>query len=545
MYRKQLAMPLALSFLAIFVNIPAFFEVTTITCYRTLTKRLVYVLKISGMRLSPVYTLWYKVVFRMLITTCGPNICILLLTVRTVMLLRGSTKTRRSLFQMSDSLIDRYSSKATMLTMISIMLVVKFLAFRSLSFMLDIWELLFGFGTNIRVFVYLVDLSNIMILLNSSTNCFIIFWCSKWLQEKIVQRNTLKREKLICGEGNWFASSDRMNLLHKSWRQLVSHTQDQVGQRVLYAMLTNNPPVFSMFRQICKSSQTGTPVQCNRNKRVIRLTSSARMISTPSIEWDPLGKLHPESISISATVNELIDDKYRHSPKPVQIVVPIMKQDDSEVFHNLSDSLNDLPSTSNDSGTVGFMLDAERYKRSDSRRPSSPSSTKSSSSTKKMKKSHSAVPMEPKVHHYSCPMTDEERGEKPVEILMNRQFNKISEQITTFLDTTISDMRKGKSEADVAQSIRKLGDLHYEKGILIPPTAWRDFKTSIIKALEECNYSNEHERSLVMETWNSFIAMFIREMKLSMLGASNNAVQPNNIHHKFSTVSQCNPGRRQ
>lgn len=73
----------------------------------------------------------------MIATTCGPNICILFLTIRTVMLLRGSNRSRKNLFQMSESLIDRYSSKATMLTLISIMLVVKFLTFRSLSFIVS------------------------------------------------------------------------------------------------------------------------------------------------------------------------------------------------------------------------------------------------------------------------------------------------------------------------------------------------------------------------------------------------------------------------
>jgi hypothetical protein len=87
-----------------------------------------------------------------------------------------------------------------MLTLISIMLVVKFLTFRSLSFMLDIWEQAVGFGDRIHTIIYLVDTSNFLILLNSATNCFIIFRFSKWLQKKIVQRNTMKREKQICVE---------------------------------------------------------------------------------------------------------------------------------------------------------------------------------------------------------------------------------------------------------------------------------------------------------------------------------------------------------
>lgn len=86
--------------------------------------------------------------------------------------------------------------------MISVTLVVKFLLFRSLAFVLDIWEVTVGLPYCDRQpcvpkYLYLVDISNFLVLLNSSTNCIIIFRGSKWLHEKINERNTGKREKQL------------------------------------------------------------------------------------------------------------------------------------------------------------------------------------------------------------------------------------------------------------------------------------------------------------------------------------------------------------
>lgn len=50
-------------------------------------------------------------------------------------------------------------------------------------------------------------------------------------------------------------------------------------------------------------------------------------------------------------------------------------------------------------------------------------------------------------------------------------------------------MRAGQTEQSVISKIRQVGDLHYEKGIIVPPTAWRDFKTSIMTMLGQCEFA--------------------------------------------------------
>ncbi|CAJ0923879.1 unnamed protein product, partial [Mesorhabditis belari] len=248
-YRRLFRLPVLLSILAILVNFPAFFELGTKVCYHVAEKRLSLKLQVMPFRTDPAYLFWYKLLFRMLVTSIGPNLFILFFTLLTIYLLKGSNKSRRQLFHMSDSLLDRYSSRETMQTLISIMLVTKFLLFRSLSFAIDIMEIA-GVFTHRGAYSYylysLVDMSNFFILLNSATNSLIFLKGSNWLNAKIVERKTMKRKKTICDTGQLFG--ERLALLTSSWQQAQRMTNGQLGLRVLYSMLRKHPALFDIFR---------------------------------------------------------------------------------------------------------------------------------------------------------------------------------------------------------------------------------------------------------------------------------------------------------
>lgn len=76
------------------------------------------------------------------------------------------------------------------------------------------------------------------------------------------------------------------------------------------------------------------------------------------------------------------------------------------------------------------------------------------------------------------------------ELASNRMFRKLSGQITRFLDECITELAAGATETSVHMKIRRLGDLHYERGIHIPPTAWRDFKLAMMAMLAQCEYKS-------------------------------------------------------
>jgi hypothetical protein len=83
-----------------------------------------------------------------------------------------------------------------------------------------------------------------------------------------------------------------------------------------------------------------------------------------------------------------------------------------------------------------------------------------------------------------------------IELVSNKMFREIGDRITSFLEEVIEEMRNGQTEANILIRIRRLGDLHYERGIYIPPTAWRDFKLAIIAMLAQCEFSGQSVSSL-------------------------------------------------
>ncbi|KHN81337.1 hypothetical protein Tcan_08540 [Toxocara canis] len=244
--RRHFRMPILLSFAAILLNIPAFFEIESHLCRRK-EGRYGYGLHISKLRLNPYYQIWYKVVFRMIMTSCVPNIFILLLTSFTIYLLKGTNRSRRQLFHMSESLSDRFSSKEAMQTMISLMLVIKYLLFRSPSFFLDVIEVTIGYRGWVQIFIYGADLSNFLVILNSATNCLIFLRGPAWLQGKITHRNTIRNRKQLFSN---LQTSTRIALLQSSWTSVQTMTSGQFGARIVYSMLRKDPSLFDVFTTV-------------------------------------------------------------------------------------------------------------------------------------------------------------------------------------------------------------------------------------------------------------------------------------------------------
>lgn len=121
-------------------------------------------------------------------------------------------------------------------TLISIMLVSKFLCFRSLTFVvsglvptqlamlcssandasadwslfsrldlqlcacfqLDLVEVTVGVGS---YNYYLVDISNFLVILNSATNSLVFLKATTWLNNRLVERKTMRRKKTVCDAG--------------------------------------------------------------------------------------------------------------------------------------------------------------------------------------------------------------------------------------------------------------------------------------------------------------------------------------------------------
>lgn len=75
---------------------------------------------------------------------------------------------------------------------------------------------------------------------------------------------------------------------------------------------------------------------------------------------------------------------------------------------------------------------------------------------------------------------------------MKKIINSLVILLYSFLGEIIKEMYSGQSEQHVLTRIRAVGNVHYDKGIHIPPTAWRDFKMAVMAMLEQCEFSSQN-----------------------------------------------------
>uniref|UniRef100_A0A7E4VJ73 G_PROTEIN_RECEP_F1_2 domain-containing protein n=1 Tax=Panagrellus redivivus TaxID=6233 RepID=A0A7E4VJ73_PANRE len=471
-YRRYFKVPLIISIVAILVNLTAFFEITTKICLRMPEGKMGYMLAITWLRLNHTYKLVYKLIFRMIVTSCGPNIFIFTITGITIFFLKGSNRNRRQLFQMSDSLLDRYSSKETTQTTISILLVTKFLLLRSLSFFLDLMELISGFG-NLHDYIYAMDVSNFCVILNSATNSLIFMCANSWLQNKLTARNTMKRRKQLCIES--LQSLHRVNLLFKSYKKALFMTNHQLGVRVLYSMLIKSPSLAVFFNQ---STEVGS--------------------DTPP---PPAGPPPTPAAYDGKTPNAT---RFRHFVKAETVEE---ESSDSELCH-----VSPVIMVPNVNGHIRSSCPITGSENAGHGCPGAVNA-----------RTAEVVAAMPHIKKRS------------LDLLGNSAFHTIGDRIMTFMGELIDAMRMAKPDHDIIMRIRNTGAHHHKLGITFTSSAWKEFKASTISIIEECEFANEIERKETLDAWNSFLSVIIREMKMGICGVTS-INHTNSYHNAAASI---------
>uniref|UniRef100_A0A914X5Z0 G-protein coupled receptors family 1 profile domain-containing protein n=1 Tax=Plectus sambesii TaxID=2011161 RepID=A0A914X5Z0_9BILA len=163
--------PIGLVLLALLVNFPAFFEIRLIVCWDLRTERLSDMLWPTSLRLNQYYQMFYRVGFKMIVQSMGPFALVLGVTLATQILLHRKLSRRRLLVAAGRSPLPLTVDSA--MNYVSIMIVGKFLALRALPFILDIWETFFPDYAWTLTFQLVVKISNLLIVVNSSTNCLV------------------------------------------------------------------------------------------------------------------------------------------------------------------------------------------------------------------------------------------------------------------------------------------------------------------------------------------------------------------------------------
>ncbi|KAK6755312.1 hypothetical protein RB195_013968 [Necator americanus] len=369
-YRRLLRMPIALSTGAVLLNIPAFFEFNNYLCYNQEENRIAVSVRLTALRNQKAYAL-YRMISRMIAVSIGPNLCILILTLLTVFMLRGSNRTRRELFHMNENFLDRNASREILQTLISIMLVSKFLCFRSLTFVLDLVEVTVGVGS---YNYYLVDISNFLVILNSATNSLVFLKATTWLNNRLVERKTMRRKKTVCDAGQLFGA--RLSILRSSWDQALALNGKNLGMRILHSILRRQPTLLAVFR-------------------------------APNLMLYANDKLEAEMFAL--------------------------------------------------------------------------------------------------LTHGST---------KNFDLLSNSKYAEVAERISSFITELLQMMQDGKPEEYIVMRIRRIGAIHYQHGIPFPSAVWREFKSSTLTIISECEFKSHEERQAALDAWNIFISFIIREMKM-------------------------------
>lgn len=161
---------LLISFLGLCFNIPRFFEISV--CDRD-------VIVPSPLRQNPTYHLIYNVILGLSLTTLGPCVLMCILTCLILSALKKSEIWRLQNQQKSpNSTNQNQRSKALQVTMNRMLIAasVKFLVCTSVATSVDIFELFTSLEfIELVQFKYLVDVSNLLVVLNSALNFPIYF----------------------------------------------------------------------------------------------------------------------------------------------------------------------------------------------------------------------------------------------------------------------------------------------------------------------------------------------------------------------------------
>ncbi|KHJ88665.1 hypothetical protein OESDEN_11538, partial [Oesophagostomum dentatum] len=93
-------------------------------------------------------------------------------------------------------------------------------------------------------------------------------------------------------------------------------------------------------------------------------------------------------------------------------------------------------------------------------------------------------------------------------------YAEVAERISSFIGELLEMMQSGKPEQYIVMRIRRVGAIHFQHGIPFPSAVWREFKSSVLSIISECEFKSHEERQSALDAWNIFISFIIREMKM-------------------------------
>lgn len=193
--------PILVVLTAMLVSVPHFFELRLTPCLAedALTKNVSKTEEISptDLRRNRLYKIIFRMLFTTVIKTFGPLIVIGALSVATLVGMHRAVSERGVLIiqQRRTSINRADADKERCIQMVTLLLLVKFMALRCWPTVLDAWEV-FGRknyqSSGLDLFPYLVKISNLLVVTNSATNCLVYILVKRAFQRRRLRRMTLE-----------------------------------------------------------------------------------------------------------------------------------------------------------------------------------------------------------------------------------------------------------------------------------------------------------------------------------------------------------------
>ncbi len=230
---------------AIFVSIGAvvfkfssFFEFVAIRCFDTDRQTFSAEVHPTPLRLSPWYQRYYRTVIDLVCTSVGPVLLIFVFTCAILKKLQLAYNNERfARFRRRSMVSARDGRKELFTTVILVALLVKFLCCRTLPCVIEIWESL-GYSRSDISFQCLVEISNLLVLVGSSTNFLVYAFGRKILRsQRIFVRLRKKHRRRLSG-----FSAEEMVRLDFSWLDIWSQKErSTLGAQIAMDILVRDP----------------------------------------------------------------------------------------------------------------------------------------------------------------------------------------------------------------------------------------------------------------------------------------------------------------
>ncbi len=167
----KLSIPIWLSLFGILFNIPTALELKLADCFDELKDQWTIEIGPTPLRVNA-HWLRYRMATKLIFSSVVPFSVVIVFTIMLIIRLHRSNVNRRKMTRQESVEVSRQLKRERFTSITLLVIMSKFIVANCLPVIIDIWEV-FGYESNFASFMYLIDISNFLVVLNSATNCLV------------------------------------------------------------------------------------------------------------------------------------------------------------------------------------------------------------------------------------------------------------------------------------------------------------------------------------------------------------------------------------